>query len=273
MIYFFHHYELPAILQQIRIQEMLLQNQQAGQGNQTALQDNLNNNTTSSPAAAAAPPGPSPARGGAVNSQVSLTGEPQAQGLTTQTNGLAGSVTGTGDVTSDLDWMAETAAIITEALSSAAPQLGGSLLESAVASSRGGLVEAGGAGGSEAGLRVVAELRMEGVGGGVGGSGGGESVDDASPSLVTVEIQTIGDSCSAMSTQGSGLPLPSSLPIGGAQKAETTAPSSSPASPPHTDCSSAGHPAPDSPLRQTSTDWDPKTEDPLSPDSPHPTPS
>ncbi|KAK1897280.1 Membralin [Dissostichus eleginoides] len=30
MIYFFHHYELPAILQQIRIQEMLLQNQQAG---------------------------------------------------------------------------------------------------------------------------------------------------------------------------------------------------------------------------------------------------
>ncbi|KAK5907802.1 hypothetical protein CesoFtcFv8_005613 [Champsocephalus esox] len=44
MIYFFHHYELPAILQQIRIQEMLLQNQQAGQNNQTALQDNLNNN-------------------------------------------------------------------------------------------------------------------------------------------------------------------------------------------------------------------------------------
>ncbi|KAJ8408389.1 hypothetical protein AAFF_G00258030 [Aldrovandia affinis] len=47
MIYFFHHYELPAILQQIRIQEMLLQNQQAGQGNQTTLQDNLNNNTSS----------------------------------------------------------------------------------------------------------------------------------------------------------------------------------------------------------------------------------
>ncbi|XP_068090136.1 membralin isoform X1 [Hyperolius riggenbachi] len=48
MIYFFHHYELPAILQQIRIQEMLLQNQQAGQ-NQTSLQDNLNNNTASEP--------------------------------------------------------------------------------------------------------------------------------------------------------------------------------------------------------------------------------
>uniref|UniRef100_A0A7N9ALE0 Transmembrane protein 259 n=1 Tax=Mastacembelus armatus TaxID=205130 RepID=A0A7N9ALE0_9TELE len=52
MIYFFHHYELPAILQQIRIQEMLLQNQQAGQANQTALQDNLNNNNS---AAAAGP--------------------------------------------------------------------------------------------------------------------------------------------------------------------------------------------------------------------------
>uniref|UniRef100_A0A8C8GP86 Membralin n=1 Tax=Oncorhynchus tshawytscha TaxID=74940 RepID=A0A8C8GP86_ONCTS len=89
MIYFFHHYELPAILQQIRIQEMLLQNQQAGQGgNQTALQDNLNNNTT----AAAAAGGAAPARGGAANGQ--------------------------------LDWMAETAAIITEALSSSlAPQL------------------------------------------------------------------------------------------------------------------------------------------------------
>ncbi|XP_063311636.1 membralin [Pelobates fuscus] len=57
MIYFFHHYELPAILQQIRIQEMLLQNQQVGQ-NQTSLQDNLNNNTASEPAGATSPPTP-----------------------------------------------------------------------------------------------------------------------------------------------------------------------------------------------------------------------
>ncbi|KAM3938849.1 membralin isoform 2-T2 [Leptodactylus fuscus] len=57
MIYFFHHYELPAILQQIRIQEMLLQNQQAGQ-NQTSLQDNLNNNTTSEPSIVTPPPAP-----------------------------------------------------------------------------------------------------------------------------------------------------------------------------------------------------------------------
>ncbi|KAM8960456.1 membralin [Pelodytes ibericus] len=57
MIYFFHHYELPAILQQIRIQEMLLQNQQVGQ-NQTSLQDNLNNNTASEPTGATPPPTP-----------------------------------------------------------------------------------------------------------------------------------------------------------------------------------------------------------------------
>ncbi|XP_063770438.1 membralin [Pseudophryne corroboree] len=55
MIYFFHHYELPAILQQIRIQEMLLQNQQAGQ-NQTSLQDNLNNNTATEPSIVSPPP-------------------------------------------------------------------------------------------------------------------------------------------------------------------------------------------------------------------------
>uniref|UniRef100_A0A8C7IHU2 Transmembrane protein 259 n=1 Tax=Oncorhynchus kisutch TaxID=8019 RepID=A0A8C7IHU2_ONCKI len=82
MIYFFHHYELPAILQQIRIQEMLLQNQLAGQGgNQTALQDNLNNNTTTAAAA--------PARGGEANGQVRPPDEPlafsvaQAQGSAT----------------------------------------------------------------------------------------------------------------------------------------------------------------------------------------------
>ncbi|KAE8294733.1 Membralin Transmembrane protein 259 [Larimichthys crocea] len=61
MIYFFHHYELPAILQQIRIQEMLLQNQQAGQANQTALQDNLNNNHSNAAAGPGPGPGPAPA--------------------------------------------------------------------------------------------------------------------------------------------------------------------------------------------------------------------
>ncbi|NWX26586.1 MBRL protein, partial [Notiomystis cincta] len=79
MIYFFHHYELPAILQQIRIQEMLLQNQQVGQGTQTTLQDNLNNNTTLSP--------------GEASSVIAAA----------------------ASVGSDLNWVAETAAIVTEA--------------------------------------------------------------------------------------------------------------------------------------------------------------
>ncbi|KAI5101873.1 membralin isoform X1 [Silurus meridionalis] len=101
MIYFFHHYELPAILQQIRIQEMLLQNQQAAQGNQTALQDNLNNNTTN----AAHPGRPSGAGVGTVNGQSALT-PPQAEAP----NGLP------GPAPSDQDWMSETAAIITDAI-------------------------------------------------------------------------------------------------------------------------------------------------------------
>ncbi|XP_014071534.1 membralin isoform X2 [Salmo salar] len=262
MIYFFHHYELPAILQQIRIQEMLLQNQQAGQGgNQTALQDNLNNNTT------AAAGGAAPARGGAANGQVRLPDEPQAaqaQGTATQSNSLASSATLEGareelTMTTELDWMAETAAIITEALSSSlAPQL---------ESTEGGLLgEAGEVGGvmvSEAGLSVVAEIRMEGSGGG----GGGEGTDGPNPSLVAVEIKTIG-ACSS-SAAGSGPPLPPSPSMGGLQEAETSLSSVSPfllppSPPPHTDCSRAGAGEPESP-GQSPTDWEPKTEEPSSP--------
>lgn len=106
MIYFFHHYELPAILQQIRIQEMLLQNQQAAQGNQTALQDNLNNNTTTN---AVAPAGrPTAANSGMANGQErqSVLTQPQAEA----SNGLP------TPAPSDQDWMSETAAIITDAI-------------------------------------------------------------------------------------------------------------------------------------------------------------
>ncbi|NP_001087632.1 transmembrane protein 259 L homeolog [Xenopus laevis] len=78
MIYFFHHYELPAILQQIRIQEMLLQNQQAGQ-NQTSLQDNLNNNTASEPAVAAPPQAP---------------GDPSQQPVASDYNTTEGAISG-----------------------------------------------------------------------------------------------------------------------------------------------------------------------------------
>ncbi|NXI48257.1 MBRL protein, partial [Galbula dea] len=122
MIYFFHHYELPAILQQIRIQEMLLQNQQVGQGTQTTLQDNLNNNTTAAPVEvgarrpplAAGPPGES-------SSPAALTPSEASSVIAAATAASVGN---------DLNWVAETAAIVTEA--SFLSDLSGSLLEPAV---------------------------------------------------------------------------------------------------------------------------------------------
>ncbi|XP_071433904.1 membralin isoform X2 [Pithys albifrons albifrons] len=106
MIYFFHHYELPAILQQIRIQEMLLQNQQVGQGTQTTLQDNLNNNTTAAPVETGGRRAPL------------ATGPPgEGSGSAALTPGEASSViaAAAASVGSDLNWVAETAAIVTEA--------------------------------------------------------------------------------------------------------------------------------------------------------------
>ncbi|XP_041745597.2 membralin isoform X2 [Coregonus clupeaformis] len=276
MIYFFHHYELPAILQQIRIQEMLLQNQQAGQGgNQTALQDNLNNNTTTAAAGAVAP-----AQGGEANSQVRPPDEPlassvaQAQGSATpasQSNGLASSATSEGAVgeltTTELDWMAETTAIITEALSSSsAPQLGGSLLESTAGGLLGEARGVGRVGVSEAGLSVLAEIRMG------GGGGRGEGTDGTSPSLMAVEIKTI-VACSG-SEAASGPPSPPSPPMGGLPEAETLFSSVSPSlsqPPPHTDCSRAVAGEPECP-RQSPLDWDPKTEEPPAPLHPEPPP-
>ncbi|XP_012678661.2 membralin isoform X1 [Clupea harengus] len=182
MIYFFHHYELPAILQQIRIQEMLLQNQQAGQANQTALQDNLNNNTTASNAANPRP---------AANGQPPQPGEAQAS-ASASSGAQASSSTGeprpgvpSADVANELDWMAETAAILTEALG---PQLGGTLLETS--SLREGAVP------QEHPLSIVTEIHVAGAsesteasgaaaaaaGGGVGGA----------TSLVAMEIKARG---------------------------------------------------------------------------------
>ncbi|NXV23578.1 MBRL protein, partial [Cepphus grylle] len=107
MIYFFHHYELPAILQQIRIQEMLLQNQQVGQGTQTTLQDNLNNNTTAAPVDVGSrrphlPAGPS----GESSGPAALTPSEATSAIAAATAASVGS---------DLNWVAETAAIVTEA--------------------------------------------------------------------------------------------------------------------------------------------------------------
>ncbi|NXS93078.1 MBRL protein, partial [Jacana jacana] len=107
MIYFFHHYELPAILQQIRIQEMLLQNQQVGQGTQTTLQDNLNNNTTAAPVDV-----------GSRRPHLSAGASGESGGPAALTPGEASSVIAAAtaaSVGSDLNWVAETAAIVTEA--------------------------------------------------------------------------------------------------------------------------------------------------------------
>ncbi|NXD85921.1 MBRL protein, partial [Halcyon senegalensis] len=111
MIYFFHHYELPAILQQIRIQEMLLQNQQVGQGTQTTLQDNLNNNTTAAPLDVGSRR-PHLAAGPSMesNSPAALTPS-EAPSVTSSVIAAATAAS----VGSDLNWVAETAAIVTEA--------------------------------------------------------------------------------------------------------------------------------------------------------------
>lgn len=117
MIYFFHHYELPAILQQIRIQEMLLQNQQAGQNNPTALQDSASA-ATAQPGPAAEAPQPAPA----VSSvETQAQNDFPATGSGSATN-VADPTSTSGDVRSELNWVAQTAAIITEALSTSAQQ-------------------------------------------------------------------------------------------------------------------------------------------------------
>lgn len=121
MIYFFHHYELPAILQQIRIQEMLLQNQQAAQGNQSALQDNLNNNTTTTNAVAHAG---RPTAASSVTANGQEHQSPLAQPQAEASNGLP------TPAPSDQDWMSETAAIMTDAIITEA--LSAPLLEATV---------------------------------------------------------------------------------------------------------------------------------------------
>ncbi|NXR12959.1 MBRL protein, partial [Semnornis frantzii] len=109
MIYFFHHYELPAILQQIRIQEMLLQNQQVAQGTQTTLQDNLNNNTT------AAPVELGPRRPHLPASPSGDSGGGPAALTPSQASSVIAAATAAASVGTDLNWVAETAAIVTEA--------------------------------------------------------------------------------------------------------------------------------------------------------------
>ncbi|XP_040846552.1 membralin isoform X3 [Ochotona curzoniae] len=109
MIYFFHHYELPAILQQVRIQETLLRSPPLGPGAPSALPDDLNNNL-GGPADGPDPgqplalgPGSSAAGGGSGP----VASAPSSLGA------VAASVAAAAG--GDLGWMAETAAIITDA--------------------------------------------------------------------------------------------------------------------------------------------------------------
>ncbi|NXC42036.1 MBRL protein, partial [Penelope pileata] len=150
MIYFFHHYELPAILQQIRIQEMLLQNQQVGQGTQTTLQDNLNNNTT-----------PAPVEVGSRRPHLAAgpSGESSSPAALTPSEATAASVG------SDLNWVAETAALVTEA--SFLSDLSSTLLEPNVvheAMANGSPQDAAAASGLVARIRVSSEHPETAVG-------------------------------------------------------------------------------------------------------------
>ncbi|KAM6993408.1 membralin isoform 1-T1 [Passerculus sandwichensis] len=155
MIYFFHHYELPAILQQIRIQEMLLQNQQVGQGTQTTLQDNLNNNTTAAPVEAG------PRRAPLAPGSLGEGGAPAALSPGEASSVIAAAAA----VGSDLNWVAETAAIVTEA--SFLSDLSSSLLEPAVvheAVANGTPPEAAAGSGLVARIRVSSERPETAVG-------------------------------------------------------------------------------------------------------------
>ncbi|XP_053437493.1 membralin isoform X2 [Nycticebus coucang] len=110
MIYFFHHYELPAILQQIRIQEMLLQTPPLGPGTPTALPDDLNNNL-GTPATAPDSTGQPPA----LNLGSQDAGGSPGPVATAPSSLVAAAASVAAATGGDLGWMAETAAIITDA--------------------------------------------------------------------------------------------------------------------------------------------------------------
>ncbi len=211
---------------------MLLQNQQAGQANQTALQDNLNNNHgAAAAAAAAAGPGPGPGPANTTQSGANTTQPgPQADPQPSSSPGAGGG----GEVRSELNWVAQTAAIITEALSPSIQHPPSADPGNGARDASGGQESAG-----AAEVSVVAEFWMEGGteggaaaaagGAGEGGGGAGGGGGDY-PNVVSVEIKT---------TAGGADP-----PIRGLQPAEVRP---SEAAPPQTDCPSS---------RSPGTDWD-----------------
>uniref|UniRef100_A0A672ZVX3 Transmembrane protein 259 n=1 Tax=Sphaeramia orbicularis TaxID=375764 RepID=A0A672ZVX3_9TELE len=166
MIYFFHHYELPAILQQIRIQEMLLQNQQAGQNQQSA----------------AGQPQQQQQRCHRQRRGGSWT-QHRLRPASTCSSQTAGAV---GEVRSELNWVAQTAAIITEALSTS--HQGPAVMDGV----SGGASAGGAGGGAAAEISVVAEFWMGGATGGGGGGATGGVDAEHSANGVAVAIKTTG---------------------------------------------------------------------------------
>uniref|UniRef100_A0A672ZXT7 Transmembrane protein 259 n=1 Tax=Sphaeramia orbicularis TaxID=375764 RepID=A0A672ZXT7_9TELE len=242
MIYFFHHYELPAILQQIRIQEMLLQNQQAGQNQQTALQDNLNNNNSAATANAGGAPGPN-----TDSAQPPPAPPTSAQPAPETESQTAGAV---GEVRSELNWVAQTAAIITEALSTSAHQ-GPAVMDGV----SGGASAGGAGGGAAAEISVVAEFWMGGATGGGGGGATGGVDAEHSANGVAVAIKTTGGADPPSATP----PPPHTEEVGPSEGGLSDV---SPA-PPQTDCP---------PSQSSGTDWDCRAEPGSSP-CPSPCPS
>ncbi|XP_075399975.1 membralin [Tenrec ecaudatus] len=126
MVYFFHHHELPAILQQVRIQELLLHAPAPGPGSPTALQDSLNNNEAAPGQPTAQPPALGPVATG-------TRGTPEAVAPSSLVAAAASVAAAAGG---DLGWMAETAAILTDA--SFLSGLSASLLERRMTPAPGG---------------------------------------------------------------------------------------------------------------------------------------
>ncbi|XP_053151143.1 membralin isoform X2 [Hemicordylus capensis] len=210
MIYFFHHYELPAILQQIRIQEMLLQNQQVGA--QTTLQDNLNNNTV----APADPAGQRP----------HLDAGPAGNGGNplVSPEGHAAAVMAAASLGSDLNWVAETAAVITEA--SFLSDLSSSLLDPGAGQGpapSAGLQDAAAAASSSVVTRILVS----------------SDHPEAPVGSITIEVTSTAAFPSAPApSPAQGVPAAAPLPSGEATPQPDGAPedSASPAMPPDTDC-------------------------------------
>ncbi|XP_055077501.1 membralin isoform X2 [Periophthalmus magnuspinnatus] len=231
MIYFFHHYELPAILQQIRIQEMLLQNQQAGQNHPTALQDSTAATAQPGPAPEAASPSPvTPSPETRAQTELQTTASAPAPTSSPTTSEAAA-----GDVRSELNWVAQTAAIITEALSNSAQQ-------SSTVHYR--VTEVGSASTTgDSGTLGAGEINMEVW------VGGATQRSEPDSSTVGQDVTTVKNKNSVMDATSTATAPPSPTFVRQPQEAQVASGGSP--SPLQTDCTI---------LQTSGTDWDSKAE-------------